>query len=76
MLVNGSPTDEISLKRRLRQGDPLSSFLFLLTAEGLNLMMKAMVHSNLFHGYNIGSMTPTVISHLQSVLCGLFLFFF
>jgi len=28
-------------------------------------MMKAMVQSNLFHGYNIGSMNPTVISHLQ-----------
>jgi hypothetical protein len=28
-------------------------------------MMKAMVQSNLFHGYKIGSMNPTVISHLQ-----------
>jgi hypothetical protein len=65
VLVNGSPTEEFPLERGLRQGDYLSPFLFLLAAEGLNVMMRAMVQSNIFTGYSVGSVNPTVVSHLQ-----------
>jgi hypothetical protein len=54
VLVNGSPTDEFPLERGLRQGDPLSPFLFLLAAEGLNVLMQAMVEGNRFKGYCVG----------------------
>jgi hypothetical protein len=54
VLVNDSPTDEFPLERGLRQGDPLSPFLFLLAAEGLNVMMRAMVAGNQFAGYSVG----------------------
>ncbi|GAU51462.1 hypothetical protein TSUD_413600, partial [Trifolium subterraneum] len=65
VLVNGSPTVEFPMERGLRQGDLLSPFLFLLAAEGLSVMMRAMVQSNLFSGYSIGAENPTVVSHLQ-----------
>ncbi|GAU51940.1 hypothetical protein TSUD_417220, partial [Trifolium subterraneum] len=65
VLVNGSPTEEFPLGRGLRQGDPLSPFLFLLAAEGLNVMMEAAVACNLFTGYSVGERDPVSVSHLQ-----------
>ena len=54
VLVNGSPTDEFHFERGLRQGDPLSPFLFLLATEGLNVMMKALIEAQSFTGYRVG----------------------
>jgi hypothetical protein len=65
VLVNGSPTDEFSLERGLRQGDPISPFLFMLAAEGLNLMMRAMVEGNMFTGYSVGGQEAVTVSRLQ-----------
>ena len=38
--VNGSPMSEIRLSWGIRQENPLSSFLFLMVAEGLNVEVK------------------------------------
>ncbi|GAU36546.1 hypothetical protein TSUD_277520 [Trifolium subterraneum] len=65
VLVNGSPTGEFPLERGLRQGDPLSPFLFLIAAEGLNVLMRALVENNLFTRYSVGVQDPISVSHLQ-----------
>jgi hypothetical protein len=65
VLVNGSPTTEFPLRRGLRQGDPLSPFLFLLAAEGLNVLMKADVDVQMFTGYKFGLQDGVSVSHLQ-----------
>lgn len=60
MLVNGSLTEEFPMERRLRQGDPLSPFLFLVVAEGFNVLMESMNANHLFSGYKLA-----VRSHCQ-----------
>ena len=67
VLVNGSPTTEFPLEWGLRQGDPFSPFLFLLAAEGFNVLIKSMSDNLLFHGYKVGTVVPTAVSHLQFV---------
>jgi hypothetical protein len=53
VLVDGSPTGDFKVGKGLRQGDPLSPFLFLIVAEGLTGLMRKAVGSNLFHGYKV-----------------------
>ena len=66
VLVNDSPTTKFPLKHGLCQGDPFP-FLFLLAAEGINVMMKAVVDSQLFTGYKFGTHDGLSVSHLQFV---------
>ncbi|GKV11739.1 hypothetical protein SLEP1_g22962 [Rubroshorea leprosula] len=64
VLVNGSATKEFKVSKGLRQGDPLSPFLFLIVAEGLNGIINSAVSKSLFNGVQVGSSNVT-ISHLQ-----------
>lgn len=54
ILVNGSPTNEIQLERGLRQGDPLSPFLFNIVAEGLNKLLSRAKDMGLIRGAIVG----------------------
>ena len=48
VLVNGEPCGTIFPTRGIRQGDPLSPFLFLLYTEGLNGLIKKQIYKETF----------------------------
>lgn len=64
VLVNGSPSGAFNLQKGLRQGDPLSPFIFLLVAEGLSLLMKKATNGGFFAPAEIGR-NKIGVSHLQ-----------
>ncbi|XP_071713639.1 uncharacterized protein [Rutidosis leptorrhynchoides] len=64
ILINGSPTKEFRLERGVRQGDPLSPFLFILAAEGLNILTKSAHERGYFKGVEVGK-DRVNITHLQ-----------
>jgi len=54
ILVNGSPMEEFKPKRGLRQGDPMTPFLFLIAAEGLSGLVREAKKANLLKGVEVG----------------------
>lgn len=53
ILVNGSPTNEFTPQRGLRQGDPLAPLLFNIVAEGLTGLMREEVDKRLFSSFMV-----------------------
>ncbi|CAK8571295.1 unnamed protein product [Lathyrus sativus] len=51
VLVNGSTTKDFKMERRLRQGDLLSLFLFVIVMEGLTGLKKKAVELGDFRGF-------------------------
>ena len=64
ILVNGSPSAPFKLQRGLRQGDPLSPFLFMLVGEVLNKVILKATNTGLWSGLEIRK-NGLKITHLQ-----------
>ncbi|MCH99969.1 LINE-1 reverse transcriptase like, partial [Trifolium medium] len=71
VLVNGSPTNEIQIRRGLKQGDPLAPFLFLLVAEGLGGLMRRAVEINRFRPFLVGgaAVPVSLLQYADDTLC-------
>jgi hypothetical protein len=63
ILINGNPTGVITPSRGIRQGDPLSPYLFLLCAEGLSALLSHVDHHSQISGVPI-SPRGYKLSHL------------
>ncbi len=63
VLINGSPKGFIMPTRGIRQGDPLSPYLFLLCAEGLSAILTQAMDKGELHGVACSGTGPK-LSHL------------
>jgi hypothetical protein len=63
IMLNAERVGPIAPGRGLRQGDPLSPYLFLLVAEGLSALIHEAVGRGKLHGAKICRRAP-VVSHL------------
>nr|GFB53591.1 transposon TX1 uncharacterized [Tanacetum cinerariifolium] len=53
LIVNGSPTNEFKMERGVRQGDSLSSFIFLIVSEALQVMVIDACNKGIFSGVSL-----------------------
>ena len=63
ILVNGEPKGLIQPSRGLRQGDPLSPFLFLLCTEGLHGLINKATTNGDINGFRLCKRGPK-LTHL------------
>lgn len=67
VLINGTPEGFFAAQRDIRQGDPLSLFLFILAMEGLNHMINTAKGYGWISGFevSISSGDSLEVTHLQ-----------
>ena len=63
ILINGEPKGFVQPSRGIKQGDPLSPYLFLLCAEGLSGMMRKASETRQIHGV-LSCTSGVCVSHL------------
>ena len=63
ILINGAPNGHIRLIGGIRQGDPISPFLFLICSKGLHGLLTQLVVRGDIHGFSISRRSLT-LTHL------------
>jgi hypothetical protein len=63
VLLNGDRLESFVPSRGIRQGDPISPYLFLLVAEGLSCLLKSRVQSSNLNGITVAT-SALMVSHL------------
>ena len=64
ILVNGNAKGWVKASRGLRQGDPLSPFMFTIVADVLSRMLLRAEERSMLEGFRVGR-NRTRVSHLQ-----------
>lgn len=64
ILINKSPVGFFFPQRGLRQGEPLSPFLFIIAMKGLSTMLDKAKQMQWINGYDVGRDRAVNISHL------------
>ncbi|KAL0700618.1 hypothetical protein Bca4012_056740 [Brassica carinata] len=60
VLVNGEPTRSIKPQRGLRQGDPISPYLYILCTEGLSRLIRQNIQHRKIHGFKASRSGPAI----------------
>ncbi|KAL0864587.1 hypothetical protein Bca101_043705 [Brassica carinata] len=63
VLINGDQSRTIIPQRGLRQGDPISPYLYIICTEGLSRLIKQSIQHKAIHGFKASRSGPP-ISHL------------
>ena len=70
ILVNGEPKGNIIPTRGIRQGDPLSPYLFLLCSEWLIGLIKQAVNEDKIRGFSLCRRGPKISQcFLRMIVC-------
>ena len=66
ILINGSSSGFFRSSRGLRQGDPLSPYLFLLAMEALSQLLSSARNGDFISGFKVGGRgrEGLIVSHL------------
>jgi hypothetical protein len=62
ILVNGQPSPKFNPNRGIRQGDPLSPYLFILCADVFSRMITAKQDQSLINGIAIAQNAPRFLT--------------